>query len=90
MFAERTKVFKAMGSETRQMILKVIDDDVNRPGHIARELGRPRSTVEKHLRVLLGAGIIEKIPELNEQGHLSVRYEIKPVAYRLRDAVKGS
>jgi len=28
------------------------------------------------------------LPELNEQGHLSVRYEIQLVAYRLRDAVK--
>lgn len=41
-------------------------------------------------QALLGAGIVEKIPELNEQGRLSVRYEIQPVAYRLRDDMKES
>lgn len=88
MFTEKTDVFKAMGSETRQMILEVINGGVKRPSHIARKLGKPRSTVEKHLKVLLGAGIVEKIPELNERGQLSVRYEVQPVAYRLRDALK--
>lgn len=88
LFTERIDVFKAMGSESRQKILGAIERGVDNPGRIALELGMPRSTVEKHLRVMMRAGVVEKVPVLDEEGHISVRYEINRVAYRLRDALK--
>ena len=44
---------------------------------MAKKLGRHRSTVEKHLRVLLKSGIIEKVPSLTIGGQLSVNYKIR-------------
>ena len=88
MFTDRVDVFKAMGSDTRQLILRVIEKGVKNPSRIARELGMPRSTVEKHLRVMLKAGVVNKVPVLNEHGRLGVRYELLEIAYKLKDAVQ--
>jgi len=44
---------------------------------MARELKRHRSTIEKHLRVLLTAKIVEKIPSLSQGGQLTIRYKIR-------------
>jgi predicted transcriptional regulator len=49
---------------------------VERAREIAKKLDRHRSTVEKHLRVLLKAGIVEKVPSLTKAGQLSVRYKV--------------
>jgi DNA-binding transcriptional ArsR family regulator len=87
MFISKVDVFKAMISEPRQLILRTIDRGIRNLSGIAHELGTPRSTVEKHLRVLLRAGIVEKLPTLDERGRLNVKYEIKNVAYRLRAAL---
>lgn len=88
MFTDKIDVFKAMGSGSRQKILGVMERGVVHPGRIARELGMPRSTVEKHLRVLMKAGVVEKVPVLDDEGHISVRYALNEVAHRLRDALQ--
>ncbi|MBN2335213.1 winged helix-turn-helix transcriptional regulator [Candidatus Bathyarchaeota archaeon] len=87
-FANNIEAFKAMGSESRQLILGAIERGVKNPGRIGRELGMPRSTVEKHLRILLKADLVSKVPVLNEENRISVSYEINQIAIRLREAVK--
>lgn len=87
MFASSIEVFKAMGSKPRQLILEVIERGVKNPGHICRELGLPRSTVEKHIRILLDADLVRKVPILNDQDRISVSYEINSLAFKLREAV---
>ena len=87
MFTGNIDAFKAMGSEPRQLILGVMEHGTKNPGRISRELGMPRSTVEKHIRILLHAKLVRKIPTLNEKDRISVSYEINPLAYQLRGAV---
>ena len=55
---------------------------------MVRELGMPRSTVEKRLMVLPGAGAVERVPTLNPRGQLSISYRINDVAFRLRSALE--
>ncbi len=74
---ETTERFlKALADKSRLRILECIGQGVSNPGEIARRLDRHRSTVEKHLRVLLKAKIVEKVPSLTEAGQLSIRYKI--------------
>ena len=74
---EKTERFlKALADESRLQILECIANNVANPGEIAKRLDRHRSTVEKHLRVLLKAGIVEKVPSLTKAGQLSIRYKI--------------
>ena len=70
------RLLKAVGDRSRLQILECIQKRIDNPGQMARNLHRHRSTVEKHLRVLLQAGIVEKTPSLTDQGHLSVRYKM--------------
>ncbi len=87
MFVDDFKVFRAMGSEPRQKILGAIEKGVKNPAKICRELGMPRSTIEKHIRVLLDAGLVKKVPVLNELNRISVSNEIEELAYRLREKI---
>lgn len=88
MFVKDVEVFKAMGSEPRQQILGVIEKGIKNPGQIGVELTMPRSSVEKHLRILLDAGLVSKVPVLNELDRISVSYEINPLAFKLREVVE--
>jgi DNA-binding transcriptional ArsR family regulator len=63
------KVFRSLSDEPRLKIIRLIVSGTTNPGDIARAMGKHRSTVEKHLRVLLAAGMIQKTPGLNEEGH---------------------
>jgi len=65
---ETAKLLKALADKTRLKILECIQTGVSNPGDMAGKLKRHRSTVEKHLRVLLKAGIIEKVPSLTKDG----------------------
>jgi predicted transcriptional regulator len=58
------------------------------PGEIAKALKRHRSTIEKHLRVLLKAGIVEKVPSLSKGGQLEIRYKIHENADGLLTAIQ--
>lgn len=74
---ERTEsLLKAFADKSRLRILDCIGKGISNPGEIARKLNRHRSTIEKHLRVLLKAKIVQKVPSLNEAGQLSIRYRI--------------
>lgn len=88
MFVKDPLLFKAFGSEPRLQILGVIERGIKNPGKIGRELTMPRSTVEKHLRILLKAGIVRKVPVLNELDRISVSYELEPLAYKLRKVLE--
>jgi DNA-binding transcriptional ArsR family regulator len=81
-------LLKALGDKSRLEILECIERGISNPGKIARNLDRHRATVEKHLRVLLRAGIVEKVPSLSSEGHLSVNYRIIGSAARLLAAIK--
>jgi DNA-binding transcriptional ArsR family regulator len=74
---EKTERFlKALADRSRLQILECIPNEIANPGEIAKKLDRHRSTVEKHLRVLLKAGIVEKVPSLTKAGQLSIRYKV--------------
>lgn len=80
-------LLKALGDRSRLQILECIQGGIGNPGKMAHSLNRHRSTVEKHLRVLLKAGIVEKVPLLTKEGHLSIGYEITEEAAKLLAAV---
>lgn len=77
-----------MASKSRLQILDCIRKGTSNPGEIAKALKRHRSTIEKHLRVLLKAGIIEKVPSLSKGGHLEIRYKIHENASELLAAIQ--
>jgi len=86
---EKTEtILKAFGDRSRLQILECIERGISNPGKMARELDRHRATVEKHLRVLSRAGIVEKVPVLTSQGHLSISYKITQNAAKFLAAVK--
>ncbi|MCJ7422798.1 helix-turn-helix domain-containing protein [Candidatus Bathyarchaeota archaeon] len=82
------KLLKALADKSRLQILDCIQNGVSNPGEIAKELDRHRSTIEKHLRVLLKANIVEKVPSLTKSGHLSVYYRIRDNANRLLTTIQ--
>jgi len=76
-YEKTEKILRALASKSRLQILECIQKRVSNPGEIARRLKRHRSTIEKHLRVLLVAGIVEKVPSLRKSGQLTIRYKIR-------------
>jgi len=71
------KFLHALANESRLQILDCVRNGIKNPGQMSKKLKRHRSTIEKHLRILLKANLIEKIPSLTSGGQLSVRYEIR-------------
>jgi DNA-binding transcriptional ArsR family regulator len=82
------RLLKVLGDRSRLQIVECVQGGISNPGKMAHSLDRHRSTVEKHLRVLLKAGIVEKVPSLTSRGRLSVSYKITENAARLLAAVK--
>ena len=82
-YEKTEKILKAFASKSRLQILECIQRGFSNPGEIARKLKRHRSTVEKHLRVLLAAKIVEKVPSLSKGGQLMIRYKIRDNAKEL-------
>lgn len=82
-YEKTEKILKALASKSRLQILECIRKGVSNPGEIARNLKRHRSTIEKHLRVLLEAKIVEKVPSLSKGGQLMIRYKIRDNAKEL-------
>ena len=76
-YISEEKLFSALASSVRLKILDSISDGFSNPREIAEKLNRHRSSIEKHLNILVVAGIIEKEPSLNKKGQLSVKYRIK-------------
>ena len=77
------KTLKALASKSRLQILECLQRGISNPGDMAKELKRHRSTIEKHLRVLLAANIIEKVPSLTKGGQLAIRYNMRKNANEL-------
>jgi len=84
------KILKALADRSRLQILECIQQGVSNPGEIAHKLKRHRSAIEKHLRVLLTAKIIEKIPSLTQGGQLTIRYNIRESANKLLATVQDA
>jgi len=86
------QLLKALADKSRLQILECIQEGTSNPGEIAKDLNRHRSTIEKHLRVLLAARIVEKVPSLTKGGQLSVRYKVRENAVmllaKIREAIK--
>ena len=82
------RVLKAFADKSRLQILECIQNGVSNPGEIARKLDRHRSTIEKHLRALRAAKIVEKVPSLSKTGQLSIRYKITDEANTLFIAIR--
>lgn len=78
-FAILTDIFNALGNKRRLKILERIENGISNPGEIAKNMKISRSTVEKHLRVLKKANIIEKVPGLSSKGNLRVYYSLKKI-----------
>jgi DNA-binding transcriptional ArsR family regulator len=89
-YEKTTRLLKAFADDGRLQILECIQKGVSNPGEMSRELNRHRSTVEKHLRVLLKANIVEKVPSLTESGQLSIRYKIRDNANELFTAISDA
>ena len=84
------RILKALADKSRLQILECIQKGVPNPGEIAKKLDRHRSTVEKHLRVLLRARIVEKVPSLTKSGQLSIRYKTRENAEELLSRVQDA
>lgn len=82
-------VLKALADRSRLQIVECIREGISNPGEIARALKRHRSTVEKHMRVLLAAGLVEKVPALTKSGQLTIRYEVKEEVFALLENVEN-
>ena len=87
-YEKTEKILKAIADKSRLQILDCIDHSISNPGEIAKKLKRHRSTIEKHLKVLLNARIVEKVPSLNKNGQLSIRYAIRDDAKALMKAIE--
>jgi len=70
-------VLRALASKARLEILECIQKGMSNPGEIAGKLCRHRSTIEKHLRVLLTAKVVKKVPSLTNDNHLTIRYNLQ-------------
>lgn len=57
------KVFKALASDTRTSILKILGNKKQTLSDLAASLGLSKPTVKEHLSVLVKVGLIEKIDE---------------------------
>lgn len=82
-YRKTEKLLKALASKSRLQVLDCIQKGVSNPGEMAKRLKRHRSTIEKHLRVLLEAKLVEKVPSLSVGGHLTIRYKMKNSANEL-------
>jgi DNA-binding transcriptional ArsR family regulator len=87
-YEKTEKLLKALADKSRLQILACIHKGVSNPGEIAKKLKRHRSTIEKHLRVLLAANIVEKVPSLTKGGQLAIRYKTRDNANELLVAVQ--
>ncbi|NWG10273.1 winged helix-turn-helix transcriptional regulator [Candidatus Bathyarchaeota archaeon] len=87
-YNKREKLLKALAEKSRLQILDCIQKGIANPGNIAKKLDRNRSTVEKHLKVLLNANIVEKVPSLTKEGYLCICYKIRDNANELLSRIQ--
>ncbi len=66
------KVFEALSSQTRRMILAYLSEGPMHAGDVAAKFDLSQPTVSKHLRILEDAGLLVSTREKN-----FIRYEVK-------------
>ncbi len=89
-YEKSEKILKALADRSRLQILECIQEGISNPGEIAEKLKRHRSTVEKHLRVLLAVNIVEKTPSLTKSGQLTIRYKMRDNTSQLLAAIQDA
>ena len=89
-FEKSEKILKALADRSRLQILECIQEGISNLGEIAEKLKRHRSTVEKHLRVLLAVNIVEKTPSLTKSGQLTIRYKMRDNTSQLLAAIQDA
>ena len=91
-YEKTIRVLKALSSKPRIQILECVQKGITNPAEIAKALRRDRSTVEQHLRVLLEAKIIEKVPSMSKEGQVFTQYNMRSNANeflsRIHDLIK--
>ena len=88
-YISEERLFSALASSIRLEILDTISNGFANHGEIAEKLNLHRSSIEKHLHILVVAGIIEKEPSLNKKGQLSVKYRTKANLSELLSVANG-
>lgn len=58
-------IFGALADPTRRQIVQLLSNGKQRPGELVAATGASPPAVSKHLRVLLGAGVVEdeRVPD---------------------------
>lgn len=81
--------FSALGNERRLKIVENIEKGISNPGQLSKKMDIARSTIEKHIRVLVEGGVLEKDPGLNPEGQLRVYYKVREKACKLLEMVRS-
>lgn len=81
--------FSALGSEKRLDIVENIDKGISNPGELAKKMNVGRSTIEKHIRVLVEGEILEKNPGLSSEGQLRVYYKLRENIRKLLEIARN-
>ena len=79
-----------MATKSRLQILECIQKGVSNPGEIAKELKRHRATIEKHLKVLSKARIIERVPSLTKGVQLTISHKSRENASQLLTRIQDA
>lgn len=75
-YTKMERLLAVLSSSARLEILDCIGKGFANPGEIAKKLDMHRSSVEKHIRVLVSGRLIEKVPSMNKKGQLTVKYRL--------------
>jgi len=74
--SEIANFLSALANERRLQILEKIELGVSNPGELSRSMNLGRSTIEKHLRVMVSGNVLEKEAGLSSEGQLRIYYKI--------------
>jgi len=87
-FSKLEKLMKAFASSTRLEIIDCIQLGISNPGDIAITINKHRSTVENHLRILLGADVVKKVQTKSKKGLPGSTYVLQKNANVLMATIK--
>ncbi|MBN1330132.1 MAG: winged helix-turn-helix transcriptional regulator [Candidatus Heimdallarchaeota archaeon] len=79
----------ALANERRLLILEKIEQEVSNPGELSRSLNLGRSTIEKHLRVMVSGNVLEKNAGLSSEGQLRIYYKMTEKTKSILELLKG-
>ena len=87
-FSKLEKLMKAFASSTRLEIIDCIQLGITNPRDIAITINKHRSTVENHLRILLGADVVKKVQTKSKKGLPGSTYVLQKNANVLMATIK--